>query len=389
MNLVAHKSRENKTPLREQGKVCLSEQETKELIEYELVSTCARVDLTHERCKRIRELAHREVRWGLVRRLGHIHGILPLIYNGLSTCKAALPQRMQEEIERHRRGIRIHNTFLIQELGRLVEHFAARGIPMLALKGPVLAQVAYGDLQLRRYSDLDLLIPEEQFSAAENALHAMGYRGEHDRRKIQDWRKHLKRVLAGQCRFGRPNSPFLVDLHTRTMPPGYAVQADFELFWKRSIGVKLGEVEVRGFAAEDLLVILCFHGVKNQWGALKHVVDIAEHIRAHPDLDWRNVVQQARMMRGERVLKLGLQLARDIAEVALPFGVQKWIESEPMDDIASLMKTYLRKRHQKSELDYGERVRLQLATKDTLADQLRYGGFSAVQHFWSKFLQPQ
>ena len=387
---VVHKNQSTKTtvPTRGLGVVTHTEQETDKLVEYALIRACARTNLTDHWCGRIRSLTRKNVEWPLVRRLGYIHGVLPLLYHSLSTCKSSLPEGWRDDIEQHTRVTQIHSAFLVQELGRLVDAFTAHGIRTLALKGPVLAQVAYGNVGLRRYVDLDVLIPAERFSEAQDLLHEIGYRGAQSKQKIQGWRKELHLALSGQWPFVCKNGPFVIDLHTRLMPPGYSLTADFEPFWARSKNVQIGDVEVRSFAPEDMLVILCFHGVKNQWRALKHVVDVAALIQSQPTLDWQSVIERAESTRASRILKLGLQLAYEVVEAPLPSVIQKWIDHAPMDDVAGSMMVYLRNRHKKAELTYGERVWLQLATKDAIADQLRYSGYSLMQHLWTGILEP-
>ena len=44
------------------------------------------------------------------------------------------------------------------ELQRVMEVLGATGVPVLALKGPALAVQAYGDVSLRSYGDVDVLV---------------------------------------------------------------------------------------------------------------------------------------------------------------------------------------------------------------------------------------
>ena len=48
--------------------------------------------------------------------------------------------------------------------------FAERNIEVLPLKGPVLAEALYGDVTMRAYNDLDLLVRRENFHRAEVLL---------------------------------------------------------------------------------------------------------------------------------------------------------------------------------------------------------------------------
>ena len=70
---------------------------------------------------------------------------------------------------------RAKQLLLIDELGRLWPCFRQRGIDLLLLKGPFLAQRFYGGPSKRGFLDLDLLVRPEQLRAAENLLVELGY----------------------------------------------------------------------------------------------------------------------------------------------------------------------------------------------------------------------
>src|SRR5262249_54300376 len=60
------------------------------------------------------------------------------------------------------------------------------------------------------------------------------------------------------------------------------------------------------------------HGAKHVWVSLGWVCDIAELIWAYPDMNWDEVLGQAKALRGERILFIGLLLARELLQAALP-----------------------------------------------------------------------
>lgn len=357
---------------------------------YELVRTCLSHWPEATRREAVRSFVETGVDWDLVQREAKRHRVLPLLFHALGHLMGdRLPSSVREQSREHRHGIRIQNTFVIQELGRIAHHFEDEDLPILALKGPTLAQTAYGDIALRQSVDADVLVPKERFSEADGLLKEIGYEYADKRKAMTGWRKTLSLYLDGQWEFTQGRS-FALDVHTRLMPPGYSFPPDFQQFWERSRPVRLGEdVEVQGFSPEDQVLILAHHGVKNQWRALRHVADIAGVIRSEPDLEWNLLLERSRRMGTTRVLKLGLYMAHDLLDTSLPKDVQEWMQEEPVRDMSALAKDYLRNRHRTGVLSYGKRVRLQLATKDTLTACIRYGAYSALQHLWSEFLKPK
>jgi Uncharacterised nucleotidyltransferase len=100
--------------------------------------------------------------------------------------------------------------------------------------------------------------------------------------------------------------------------------------WERLERVSLGDITVRSLAPEDMLLILCVHGAKHHWGKLGWICDVAELLRAHPELAWTSLLAQARELGGRRMLCLGLLLAHELLGAVLPKEVWDHIEVDPV-----------------------------------------------------------
>jgi len=72
------------------------------------------------------------------------------------------------------------------------------------------------------------------------------------------------------------------------------------------------------------------HGTKDGWAKLKWICDIAESIRVYQGMDWGRVMEQAGKLRSERMLFLGLLLARKLLGVALPEEVLQRVQADPV-----------------------------------------------------------
>jgi hypothetical protein len=235
--------------------------------------------------------------------------------------------------------------------------------------------------------DADVAIPSDQFSEADRLLRELGYEHAAKRKRMSGWRASLSRYLDGQWEFTRGNT-FTLDVHTRLMPPGYSFPPDFHPFWNRARPVRLADdVFVQGFSPEDRLLVLVHHGIKNQWRALRHVADVAAVIRGG-DINWELLCNRAEKMNVTCALGLGLRMSHDLLDVRLPDHVEDRFLDNSMENVSASMKSYLQSRPQQSALPLTDRVRLQMATKDALTDQVRYGTHSALQHLWSGLLRP-
>ena len=164
------------------------------------------------------------------------------------------------------------NRSLAQELGGLCEAFAARSVPVVPIKGATLAVSAYGDLTLRDFSDLDLLIPEAAIGAAQAVLLAQGY----ERKDPSTDPAEAEHEEGPYHVFIKKRSLFRVDLQWVMAHQHFAFQLDRPEFWAHRTPVLLGNKTVQGLAPEDLLIVLCVHGSKHAWEQLKWVCDVAE-----------------------------------------------------------------------------------------------------------------
>jgi hypothetical protein len=127
----------------------------------------------------------------------------------------------------------------------------------------------------------------------------------------------------------RDEGRVIVELHWRIVSRHFAFSLDPQCLWKRIEPLSLEGTTVPNLATEDLLLILCAHGAKHGWSRLIWICDVAELIRAHPALNWGQVMGHARRLGGERMLLLGLRLAGDLLGARLPIEVLDRVQSDP------------------------------------------------------------
>ncbi len=296
--------------------------------EDELLLYCARTYRGSEESARISALAWEGVDWEYLIRIAHVHGMAPLLYWHLdSACPEAVPESTLDRLRSHFRTNSVRNLFLTGELLRILKAFGGHGIAAVPYKGPALAASVYGNLALRQFIDLDIMVHRHDVPKAEELLASLGYRP----------RYHLTRVqkaafLRSQCEhlFTREDGKSVVELHWEITERHLSFPLDTERLWERLEQVPLGGEIVSTFSPEDTLLILCTHGSKHLWERLGWICDVAELIRARrEDMGWERVMAQAGELGGERMLLLGLFLANDLLGAALPDGVLGRIHADP------------------------------------------------------------
>ncbi|MFX0202085.1 MAG: nucleotidyltransferase family protein, partial [Candidatus Hodarchaeota archaeon] len=133
-----------------------------------------RIDSKH--AERIKELCQNNMDWDYLLRLADRHGLMPLLFHRLnSICPEAVPGSILSRLKNHFNANLGYNRFLTGELLKLLSLFENHGILAVPFKGPVLASSVYGDLSLREFSDLDILIHKGDFMNVKNLLLSEGY----------------------------------------------------------------------------------------------------------------------------------------------------------------------------------------------------------------------
>lgn len=286
--------------------------------EIELLLCCTRTRLDSEKAEQLKNLLEKDIDWTYLTQLALRHGVMPLLYINLnSICPNAVPQITLEQYRSYFHTNTLHNLFLTSELLKLLNVFAEHGIPAIPYKGPVLAASVYGNITLRQFCDLDILVNEQDFLKSKELLISQGYRHWHE--------------LGWEAGFINDNNKIHIDLHQGITPWYFPFRLDFECLWQRLEPASLAGTTVVNLSAEDLLLILCVQlsrdCLDNREQLIK-ICDIAELLRTRPTLDWEQVMEQARILGCMRMLFLGLFLANDLLEAALPEDVLQKIQAD-------------------------------------------------------------
>jgi len=210
------------------------------------------------------------------------------------------------------------------ELIQLIRKMERGGIRVIPYKGPTLAILAYGDLSLRTFGDLDLLIAREDTGNAFSLMKEQGYAPEIDLNdeRLREFEKYTN-VLA----WWSEDRQISVELHWELSPAYLPYPNGFNVLYERRQEVEVGGHLVSTLSTEDLLLYLCLHGAKHAWERLSWIVDVGWLIRRRV-VDWERVLTVGRGY--ERMIGLGLELARRVTGVDVPRQVREIIASDPL-----------------------------------------------------------
>lgn len=224
---------------------------------------------------------------------------------------------------------------MTRELLEILDLFAANDIPALPYKGPLLAAAEYGGLARRKFCDLDILVHRAHVLRAKELLIARGYAPEY---RLSPTHEAAWMRARNDINLRRSAPSVVVELHWEVLPRRFCVPFDREQFWARAQTVRLGGRDVPTLAVEDLLLVLCAHGAKHGWMRHTWIRDVAAIVTNHPELDWTAMVEHARRLGIERMLRVGLQLAKDIAGCESP----EYVRGLPEDPMAARLAREVR-----------------------------------------------
>lgn len=259
--------------------------------------------------------------WELVRSIARRHHVIPLVYEGLSAADAsssALPS-LREYVQRNTK----RNLQLARELIRIVEDFEDAGVRAIPFKGPVLAVLAYGDLNRRTFLDLDLLVHPDDVLEAGRVLRANGYEPNDEFEMLLRWGRTFPLLTdVGECSFHHPRHGE-IELRWKHGHWANPLEASFDEWWRRRGTATLAGRDLPVLSPEDRILILATHGNKHAWRRMAWIADVSASLRAG-DFDWDAVERRARSWGREVALHvaiaLGVWLSEDVTE-AIPASV--------------------------------------------------------------------
>lgn len=290
--------------------------------ENQLILCSARREVDAE----LRSLLKKEINWEYLFATAQAHGLLPLLHQHLTSVAGdVVPGHFLSRLKRESVANSQNVLHLIGKQLRVYKLFKENSIPVALFKGPLLAQMAYGEISLRQAGDIDLLIDRQHFDRARSLLESVGYEMFPRLTPAQ-----LASHLSNHCeiQFMRDEWFTVVDLHWELAPRSFVFKVKAEEVLSRLQSVSLAGTMVETFSDEDLVLYQAMHGAKHLWRRLEWISSLAESIRSSPAMNWDTVVERAASARATRMLGLGLRLVEEFSNVRLPADVLAAVDGD-------------------------------------------------------------
>jgi hypothetical protein len=301
---------------------------------FQLLLACCAPDWDEAGRERMASLLKQPVEWEKFHEQASFHNVEPLVGSRLLEFRGGLPEEVVQKFERDASRHAQRALLLTRELLKILNALSKKSVTAIPFKGPVLAEAVYGDLALRQFSDLDILIRAEDYPGAAEAIAGLGYQpsiGLTDAIE-QEWiRTGYERAFDG------PLGKNLLELQWRLLPRFYAVDVRMEDFFSRAQEWRLCRERVQTLSPEDLLLALCIHAAKHCWMRLGWISDIARTLRTQA-IDYAILRKRAESLGVMRIISVSLWLANRMLGCEIPRELADAIADQDTPEVGARMQ---------------------------------------------------
>jgi hypothetical protein len=322
-----------------------------------------------------------------------------VVYRQLESLrKDKVPAQFFQRFKRDYQENAARNLIFVDELTTLFDRFANAGVDAIVFKGPALAMLAYGDLNLRRFVDLDLIVRRADMTRAIEVLTQSGYVSSRDLTGEQQ-----SVLLRTQHNLQFTCGHVIVELHWQVSSELFAATVTAEELWVDISTVELNGRCMKTLSIEDLLFALCVHGSRHLWQRLAWICDIDRLIASNQTVNWSRLYERATRANAERMFLLGPALAARLLGTKLPEVLATAIARDKrIDRLCEQTGARLFDGPEQSSLPLLTVIRFNLLIRSGWRSRIKYGRFlfaptdgdlDAVRlrprlHFMYYFLRP-
>jgi hypothetical protein len=252
-----------------------------------------------------------------------------MAYTRLSDLGPAVPTFVQEHLRAAYDRNAFHSLANAAELISVLKVFECENIPAMPFKGVVLGASVYRSLTTRPAGDLDLLLDYMDVPRAAAVLLERGYEFYPQTEGCPDAMLPPP-TRCGECHLERQRDGMIVELRwgLEFAERHNKHHLGMDWVWPRRQTTLVAGAEVPNMSPEITLLMLCLHGSKHVWARLIWICDVAQLLDSAPDLDWRELISEAKRSGLMRTLAFGVLLAHRAAEAPVPPAVLRSFESD-------------------------------------------------------------
>ena len=269
-------------------------------------------------------------------------GIAPLLYKKLPllTNSSKIPEFVKTKLQQTYYKTFSRSAFLYEHFKRIAEVFREQKIPVIGLKGIYLSEWLYQDIGMRQFSDIDLLVKEEDAEKSLCILEGLGY-------KIEE-SIHFSKFVESQCEIyqytPRIKNGVSIEIHIKIHSRYENYNVEVSELWRNAIPANVNGIKIYALGNNDLLIHLCLHldkhfrGGKVQFTCFNDITNFLE--RYANTLDWNSFIESCKLYNCEDIVFKYIVM------------VYKFIHANVPTDIIKKYNSLLKKNDEKSFYSY-------------------------------------
>lgn len=257
--------------------------------EDKLILSAVKLHPTTEELEQMNNLIPLIQRWDYVAATSIDRGIAPLLYKKLPLLGNKIPEPIKSKLQQAYYKTFSRSMLMYEHFRKVAEALATHNIPVIALKGIYLSEWLYGDIGLRQFSDIDVLVKLEDASTCMAILAGLGYIQDND--SETEFEKKLEVVHYTPMVLNGVSIEVHVKLHQNNEK--YCVGVDD--LWRNALPETLNKATVYSLCLNDLLVHLCIHLDKHfyqghvQFTCFNDITNVLD--KKADQLDWEALIR--------------------------------------------------------------------------------------------------
>lgn len=312
----------------------------KKSIEHELLLCCAKTHIDGKTKTDILSLIQKGIDWEYLTRFATIHRLTNILYFHLNKiCPESIPENVLGNLKDIYQENSRNNLLLTGELFNVLEILNSADINGIPYKGPALATLAYKNLSLRQFSDLDIFVNKSDVLKVKDLLSSSGYKLYHDLDYING-PFYLK--TQREYAFINENTGAIVEIHWNFHGAFISLYEEGECLYDNLKIMNLNGYDILGLKMENLILILCIHCANHDWESLSWLCDISELVIASEDIDWSYLMETAERLGIMQILLVNLLLIKNLWKLKIPEQIMHYIDSDQsIHDLSKIIENKL------------------------------------------------
>jgi putative nucleotidyltransferase-like protein len=242
--------------------------------------------------------------------LARRHAVQQLVWEAVTRGDIGLvPSDVRALVAQRGEAVRARNLASVGQLLEVIRVLAESAIAAVPYKGPVLAQVAYGDLALRWFGDLDVLI---ESSSVPEALERLGAAGFAPITPITS--RQLHHLIRVGHDIALKGDPLPVELQWAVGSRAHVVPRGVGGLIQGSSPVEIAGRTIPSLSPNDQVLVLAVHGSIHLWSRLAWVSDFIASTRVD-GVDLPASLRVAENIRCRKMLLLAAAVAESVLAV--------------------------------------------------------------------------